>query len=59
MNTQECTVCGDCTKQQQNTLVILAGGAESPGQLSCHHQHHTYLEVQYGPGNFERTRTGG
>ena len=26
--TQECMLCGDYKKQQQNTLMILAGGAE-------------------------------
>ena len=31
-------ICGDCKKQQRNTLVILAGGGESPGELPCHRQ---------------------
>ena len=58
MNTQECMVCGDCKKQQWNTLMILLVGGAWPVTMSSST---TYLEVWYGLGSLERTtqRTGG
>ena len=50
MYTRMYMVCGDCKKQQQNTLVILAAGSgELPGHLPCHHQQHVSRSVVW-PG---------
>ena len=40
-------LCGDCKKQQQNTLMILAGG-----HLPCHHQQQIKM---CSIGSLERT----
>ena len=35
-------LCGNCKKQQQNTLMILAGDGKWQGQLPCHCQQQIY-----------------
>ena len=45
---------GDHKKQQQNTLMILAGGGESIARPITMSSSTVYLEVQYSPDSLER-----